>query len=167
MSLRTLIAALAVAGIALVATPARAEPMLAVIVAPQHADVGYSAAQLALIYQRKHVYWPDGRRIEPVNLPLLHPLRRTFSLAILKLEPAALDDYWNGQYFHGVRPPYVLASAAAVLRFVAQTPGAIGYLDRCDVDDSVAIIGVIDSGYWRATRTPPPCAGSTDTAPAP
>ena len=167
MSLRTLIAALSVASFALVTAPARAETTLAVVVAPQHADVGYSAAELALIYQRKRVYWPDGRRIEPVNLPLLHPLRRAFSLAILKLEPAALDDYWNEQYFHGVRPPYVVASAAAVLRFVAQTPGAIGYLDRCEVDDSVAIIGVIDNGRWHATRAPPPCASSTESAPAP
>lgn len=160
--MRRVLAAAALLLLAIRAAAAQDAPVLAVVVAPAQAEAGFDAADLALIYERKRLYGPNGRRIEPVNLPLQHPLRRAFSLAVLKLEPAALDDYWNAQYFHGVRPPYVVASTAAMRRFVAQTPTAIGYLDACALDASVAVIGVIEQNRWRATREPPAC-----TAPPP
>ena len=56
-----------------------------------------------------------------------------------------MEDYWNQLYFQGVLPPYVVASEEAVLRFVARTPHAIGYLDACAVDDSVRVLFLIDA----------------------
>lgn len=93
--------------------------------------------QLSLIYWRKQLYWPKGLRIKPVNLSTEHPLRLQFSQAILGSAPKAQIDYWNGQYFNGVLPPYSVNSEEAVLRYVAQTKGAIGYVDACAVDERV------------------------------
>jgi len=53
--------------------------------------------------------------------------------------------YWNARYFHGVLPPYVLSSEEAVLRFVAETPGAIGYVPYCDADKRVTVVLVISA----------------------
>ena len=54
-----------------------------------------------------------------------------------------LQNYWNQQYFQGVSPPYVLGSEAAVVEFVAKTPGAIGYVEPCFVTADVAIVQLL------------------------
>lgn len=100
---------------------------------------------LAAIYRRKKQYWDDGARIEAVNLPADDPRRRQFSQRVLGELPEALDQYWNEQYFHGVLPPHVLASTEAVLRFVAATPAAIGYVPLCAADHRVTITMTIDA----------------------
>lgn len=143
----------------LAGSAAAADPVLAVIVHPA-ADTGtIDADALALIYKRRKLYWRDGARIQPVNLPADQPPRRSFSRAVLHQSPEAMDDYWNEQYFHGVLPPHVLASESAVLRFVGSTAHAIGYLGHCAVDASVRVLLMIDGdGRVLPAEAPmPPC----------
>ena len=102
--------------------------------------------ELALIYKRKKRFWPDGRRIAPVNLPASQAVRRAFSVAILGHTPEELDEYWRDQYFHGELPPFVASSEEAVIRFVASTPGAVGYISACLADKRIAVLMVIDEG---------------------
>lgn len=137
-----------------------AAPVIAVIVHPAAATGTVDDDTLAQIFKRRRIYWRDGLRIQPVNLPADHPLRRRFSQAVLRQMPEAMDEYWNEQYFHGLLPPHVLASEVAVLRFVAATAGAIGYLDLCALDDSVRVLMTIDGdGRVRAADpgAPSPC----------
>lgn len=126
--------------------PAQAEPEppIAVVMAPAEAQP-LGLPLVAAIYRRKRQLWDDQSRIAPVNLPAAHPLRRHFSLWLLKRSPEDLQDYWNDQYFHGVLPPPVLASEEAVIRFVAATPGAIGYVSACSVDRRVTVVAQISS----------------------
>ena len=100
---------------------------------------------LAAVYRRKKQYWDDGQRIEAINLPVNDPRRQRFSQIVLGLTPSQLDDYWSEMYFHGVLPPHVLASVEAVLRLVADTPAAIGYVPVCSVDARVSMLFVIDA----------------------
>ena len=51
-----------------------------------------------------------------------------------------MDDYWREMYFHGVLPPHVLASEAAVILFVSTTPGAIGYVSGCVPQHGVNVV---------------------------
>jgi len=122
-----------------------AEVPLAVIVHATQAKLSMGKSELAAIYRRKRNYWEDGTKIQPVNLPAENPARRTFSKAVLGYAPEELEQYWNDRYFHGVLPPYVLSSEEAVLRFVAETPGAIGYVPYCDADKRVTIVLVISA----------------------
>jgi hypothetical protein len=112
---------------------------IAIIVASHQniEDLKFVPNQLSLIYWRKQLFWPKGVRIKPVNLSTEHPLRQQFSQAVLGSPPKAQIDYWNGQYFNGVLPPYSVNSEEAVLRYVAQTTGSIGYIDACLVDERV------------------------------
>jgi ABC-type phosphate transport system substrate-binding protein len=112
---------------------------IAIIVASHQniEDLKFVPNQLSLIYWRKQLFWPKGVRIKPVNLSSEHPLRQQFSQAVLGSPPKAQIDYWNGQYFNGVLPPYSVNSEEAVLRYVAQTTGAIGYIDACNIDERV------------------------------
>ncbi len=116
---------------------ARADDGLAVIVPPGHVLTTLDAPTLAAIFRRKLRVTADGQALVPVNLRLTDPLRTAFSLTVFGLEPAAMETYWNERYFHGVQPPPVVSSAEAMLRFVAATDGAIGYVPACRVDPRV------------------------------
>jgi hypothetical protein len=132
------------AGLLPVPAPAGEEP-LAVVVPRGFNGRQPDTQELALIFKRKRLSWDDGTRIQAVNLPADHPARRLFSQRILKTLPEAQAQYWNGMYYHGVFPPHVVASPEAVLRFVAETPGAIGYIPACKLDTRVKSILWIDA----------------------
>jgi ABC-type phosphate transport system substrate-binding protein len=128
---------LALAGLS-PAHAAESDTAIAVIVAASHGK-NPKIEDVALIYRRKKLFWADGTKVNPVNLASTHPLRRLFSQAVLGASPEDLEKYWNNMYFHGVSPPFVLSSEEAVLRFVALTPGAIGYVSYCSVDSRVKV----------------------------
>lgn len=112
--------------------------IIAVIVPAQTAlapDV--HADELGLIFWRKKLYAAHGQALHPVNLHSEHPLRLRFSQQVLHSSPRSQVNYWNGLYFHGVQPPYTVQSEEAMIRYVAETDGAIGYIDACRVDDRI------------------------------
>lgn len=123
---------------------AAGDETLAVIVAPEYVTKSMSKSELALIFWRKKLYWGNGQRIRPVNLPAENVTRHQFSKRILGSLPESQSGYWNGLYYHGVSPPYVVHSSEAALRFVAETNGAIAYIPACSVDDRVKVLAWID-----------------------
>jgi hypothetical protein len=96
--------------------------------------------KLENIFLKKTLVNQQGTRWIPLNLNPEHPLRQAFSQTLFKQRPEDLEAYWNSQYFQGISPPYVLASEAAMLRFVANTAGAIGYILPCHLDSSVQVV---------------------------
>ena len=126
------------------------EPAIAVVMAPGPITA-VGLPTVAAIFRRKRQLWDDGSRIVPVNLPATHALRRQFSQRLFKRSPEDMQDYWNDQYFHGVLPPAVLASEEAVIRFVAGTPGAIGYVSACTQDKRVIVVALVPSPDSNAT----------------
>ena len=122
---------------------AAAEHPFVVIAGPGVAEHHLSREVVAQIFRRKQNYWANGARVQPVNLPPQHPLRRGFSQAVLGHLPEGMEDYWREMYFHGVLPPHVLASEEAVLLFVASTPGAIGYVASCPTEHKVTVLLVV------------------------
>jgi ABC-type phosphate transport system substrate-binding protein len=141
--LRILFGALSLCAADIVAAPQ--EVGIAVIIAAGAAPPRLTRDQLTLIFERKKTFWDDGQRIHPVNLSASHPLRRAFSVQVFGRAPEDLDEYWRDMYFHGVLPPFVLASEEAVIRFVVNTPGAIGYVSACLADRRVIVLLRMDS----------------------
>ena len=121
--------------------------VLAVIVPRSHNIHQVDANELSLMFWRKKLYWADGKRIQTLNYSATNSLRLQFSLSILKSAPETQTDYWNGLYFHGISPPHVVSSQEAMLRFVADTPGAIGYIDACKLDDRVKPLAWINAEH--------------------
>lgn len=119
------------------------------IVVIAHADFArqdLTPAELALIFRRIELVDARGVALVPVNLPGTHALRVAFSRALFKLSPGAMEAYWNERYFHGVAPPHVVASVEAMLRFVASTDGAVGYVPACAVDARVKVVARLRVG---------------------
>ena len=54
--------------------------------------------------------------------------------------------------FHGTSPPYSVQSEEAVIRYVANTKGAIGYIDACKVDERVSAVLWIDDNKLSTTK---------------
>jgi hypothetical protein len=113
---------------------------LAVVVAAGSPLDRLAPEAVRLVFARKSQVDQQGHRWIPLNLPAADPLRRAFSLAVFDALPEDLEEYWNNQYFHGINPPEVLASEEAVLRFVAATPGAIGYVRAPLADGRVKVV---------------------------
>lgn len=106
-------------------------PVQANLAPDVHAD------ELGLIFWRKKLYAAHGQALHPVNLHSEHPLRLRFSQQVLHSSPKSQINYWNGLYFHGVQPPFTVQSEEAMIRYVAETDGAIGYIDACHVDERI------------------------------
>ena len=113
---------------------------IVVITAPAAPALSFDRYTLRNVFLKKIFVDRNGQRLIPVNLPAGSPLRQAFAREVTHLPDAQQDDYWNRQYFQGVSPPYVLASQEAVVRFVAATPGAIGYVTACYVNSSVQAV---------------------------
>ncbi|CAG0979886.1 hypothetical protein MTYP_01699 [Methylophilaceae bacterium] len=127
-------------------SPARAgeSNVLAIIVPPDFSARSLTAADISLIFLRKKLYWPNGKRMRPANLPTQHVLRKRFSQHVLGSLPEVQAEYWNELYFHGTSPPHVVNSQEAMVRYVADTAGAIGYVDACAADSRVKAVAWID-----------------------
>lgn len=136
ISLLATLLALALPGAAALAV----DRPFAVIAAPGATEHRLTRETVSLIFKRKQNYWESGSRIQPVNLPPVHPLRQTFSQIVLGQAPEAMEDYWREMYFHGVLPPHVLASEEAVILFVSATPGAIGYISACPSERKLNVV---------------------------
>ncbi len=156
MRLRVLLLPALVLLLARPAPAPAAEPWIAVVV-PANAGHVPDATELSLIFKRKKLY-DDDARLQPINLPADSPIRRRFSRAVLRLTPEAMDDYWNQMYYQGVLPPHVVESEAAMIRFVAQTPHAIGYVAACLSDPALRVVLLIDAeGHLQPAGPVPGC----------
>lgn len=113
--------------------------------------------ELSQIYWRKKQYGPNGVRLHPVNLHAEHPLRLYFSKTVLGSLPNEQADYWNGLYFHGTTPPYSVQSEEAVLRYVSNTKGAIGYVNACKLDERVKPLLWLSDDSISASKPPLNC----------
>jgi ABC-type phosphate transport system substrate-binding protein len=135
------------------------QPVIAVVVGSQEntTKLKLSEKNLNLIYWRKQLFWPQGLRIKPVNLRSQNPLRVQFSQVTLGSTPETQIDYWNGQYFNGIQPPHSVDSEEAVLRYIAKTKGAIGYVNACKLDDRVTPLLWIKNGKLTSVAPSSPC----------
>jgi ABC-type phosphate transport system substrate-binding protein len=96
------------------------------------------------IFQTTKLEWSDGTKAEPVNLPDTDELRQRFDSAVLRLKPDNVLKYWIDRKIRGgERPPRRVASEAAALRFVQNTPGGVGYMRASAVDPAVKIVARI------------------------
>jgi ABC-type phosphate transport system substrate-binding protein len=119
-------------------------PSLVVVVNPARTD-HIDVHTLARIYLRTRRFWDDGTPIVPLNLEAGSREREAFTRRVLGGSGDGwLAMYWNERYFHGVFPPTVVSSSASVKRWLATDPGAIGYFDARDVDESVRVILKLD-----------------------
>jgi ABC-type phosphate transport system substrate-binding protein len=100
-----------------------------------------SRDQAAAYFLKRTPKWPDGRVVEPVDLPAESRVRVGFSHEVLRRSPSAVSAYWIQEIFAGrSEPPPVKSSETAVLDYVERTPGAIGYVAARSVSAGVHVL---------------------------
>lgn len=119
--------------------PASAEELL-VIANPGVPVSSLSTEDLSRIYLLKTTTWQGGGNIVPVNREASHPARVQFSDVVLHQPPNALTAYWNQMHFKGKSPPLIQESDQAVLAFVQNVPGAIGYISASVQPQNVKVL---------------------------
>jgi ABC-type phosphate transport system substrate-binding protein len=91
--------------------------------------------EIARIFLKKQTRWKDGKEVSPVDQSARSSVRAAFSREVLAAEGldkiSAVENYWRQQIYSGRgNPPAVKTSDDEVRRFVAATPGAIGYVSE-------------------------------------
>lgn len=93
------------------------------------------------IWLGKKKSMPGGGTIKLADLPLGNAARKDFYNSIVKKKEKQLKAYWAKITFTGKGyPPQVFDDDAAVVDWVASTPGAMGYVSSDSVTDSVKVL---------------------------
>lgn len=101
---------------------------------------GTSASNIFLKKDRK---FASGIEAAPVDLPVSSPLRESFSKGVHGRPATAVVTYWQQQVFSGKdTPPPSKSSDAAVIEYVKNTPGGIGYVSEGAATDGVKVLKV-------------------------
>ena len=100
-----------------------------VIVDPESSTTTATRDLLTEAFLKKNTRWPDGETIRPVDQRSDSAVRRAFSEGILKRSVSAVRSYWQQRIFSGRDvPPPELDSDDAVVRYVSEHRGAVGYV---------------------------------------
>lgn len=113
---------------------------LLIVAHPQVPATSISAEELASIYLIQKTAWSSGLPVVPVNREASSSVREHFSETVLERSPRELADYWNRLRFQGKLPPLVQTSDQAVVGFVRNVPGAIGYIAGGQVPSGVKVL---------------------------
>lgn len=132
--------AIAALTILLLAGPANAEGLLIIANPSVTVATPLSRSQIAAIYLLRVAAWPDGSHIVPVNREATSEARERFTAAILQEDTTALATYWNEMHFLGKEPPVVQESERAMIAFVQNVPGAIGYISASTAPANVRVL---------------------------
>jgi len=113
-----------------------------VIVSKANSTADLSAADAKKIFMGDKSVWPSGKRVTILMLAPGQPERAVILKEIYKMSEGDFSKYFLQAAFSGrvTAPPKDVGSAAQMKQLVAENPGAIGYLKKSDVDDSVKVV---------------------------
>lgn len=115
-----------------------------VIVNPKVHEQSLSLNGVRAIFFMRMAQWPsDGQPIKVFVLPDNDPLHVQFSKNKLNVFPRQLRRSWDRLLFSGTgQSPTVVSNEQEMRQRVANTPGAIGYLQEAEKHDSVRTLEV-------------------------
>jgi len=121
---------------------AKAEGLL-IIANPSVNVATLSLSQIAAIYLLRITTWPDGSHVVPVNREAASRTREEFTSAVLQQDNPSLAAYWNEMHFMGRQPPAVQESEQAMVAFIQNVPGSIGYISASVAPPNVKILAYV------------------------
>lgn len=133
-------------GIALAATvcttfvlPAVAE--VAIVANPGTKVSALTVDEVKDYWLGKNPAWPDGTKAVVMDQDESSKVRDDFYNAVFFKSPSQVKAFWARIVFTGKgTAPQTLRDNAAIKKWVAETPGALGYVDATAVDGSVKVM---------------------------
>jgi hypothetical protein len=101
-----------------------------------------SAGDAKKIFMGDKSVWPSGKRVTILMMAPGQPERAVILKEIYKMSDGDYNKYFLQAAFAGriTAPPKDVGSAAQMKQLVGENAGAIGYLKKSDVDDSVKVV---------------------------
>lgn len=110
---------------------------IAIIANNSVSDASLSKGAIKDIYTGKQVKWSDGSKIH-MSAQKKNDTHKAFTKGFVAKSPSQFRMFWKKQVFTGKgKAPKAFKSDAAIMKYVAETDGAIGY-----VSSGVAVDGV-------------------------
>ncbi len=99
-------------------------------------------AVISEIYLGTRTRWDDDEKIRVVMLKK-GATHEQFVQDVVRTTPAKLRKLWKKVVFTGAgTPPKILKTEADLIEFVAETEGAIGYIDAATPHEGVKVISI-------------------------
>ncbi len=135
-------ALLATGGACFLRGPAAAGDEVDIIVNKTNPIDDLSLADAKKAFLGDKTTWPNGKRVTALMLAQGMPERAAVLREIFKMPEDQLSQYFVQAAFAGKisAPPKEVPSAAQMKQAVAANPGAIGYVKKEDVDDTVKAV---------------------------
>lgn len=125
------------------ALPADNSPVVVVNLATNPSGF-LSQSAISAIFGMRLRKWEDGSQIKVFVFPDENPLHIAFSKQILHAFPYQLRSAWDRLVFSGTgEEPVDVKTEQQMKKMISSTPGAIGYLSRSMVDETIKIITLI------------------------
>lgn len=122
---------------------ARAQAQLVVIANPNVKAADVSRADLREVFTGASTSLPDGSHVVPV-LQKSGSAHEAFLSDFVGKSDAALNATWRSLVFSGQSSmPKMVDSDAAMVDYVARTPGAIGYIAKASPHEGVKVLAVM------------------------
>lgn len=122
-----------------------AEGRYRVIVHPTVKGSQIPRTTLISIFLKKAPRWSDGSPVQPVDQSMRSPVRQSFAADVLQQPMVEVQMFWSRSMATGVTPPPVKQTDEDVVKFVAATPGSIGYVSsQVELPDSVRSVAVVE-----------------------
>ena len=142
-SIRALICCLLLISCFLISTTTWANDHYAIVTYPGVGEQEISVNSLRSIFSMRQKTWPDGTKIRVFVLPDDDELHQSVSKEKLNVFPYQLRSMWDRLVFSGTgQAPIKVNSVDEMLAKVANTPGAIGYLRRAKITDTVNVLQI-------------------------
>jgi len=116
-----------------------------VIANPENPTTELSRTQVSRFLLKKSPRWVDGTPAKPVDQGDEQAVREAFTREIHGRSVASVRHFWQRQVFSGKDlPPPEVAGDEAVVAFVKDHPGAIGYVSAEVVVEGVKVLEVTE-----------------------
>lgn len=110
-----------------------------VIAHPGYSGSDISRPLLRGVFGMRVRAWPDGTPVRVFVLDDGHAVHQDFAKSVLQIYPYQLRQNWDRLLYSGTgQPPVEVSSEEELLRRVAETPGAIGYVGQYPLGDGKA-----------------------------
>lgn len=76
----------------------------------------------------------------PLNLKAQNKIRKYFINTMLHISNQHWNRYWDKMHFKGVKAPHVVSSQRAMVAYIINVPGSIGYIPAESVSEGMTIL---------------------------
>lgn len=126
-------------GLLLASCTFAAQAELVVVTHPSTSGSSIGLSQLSRIFQGQTSTFADGSKAVPLDVSENRP---QFYRELLSKDPSQMEKYWTKMIFTGKAQPPRDVKSSDIKSAVADTKGAISYMDRSKVDGSVKVLKV-------------------------